>query len=444
MSKQSTYITLDNCTILTVDQANTCIPDGRICICGSRIESLGHRDIIQAKGIIHNMKGRIVMPGLVNTHTHSPSTLFRGLADDMYLREWLTEHMWPAEKKLTSEFAYYGSRLGYLEYLINGMTTNVDMWYYADSLASAASESGLRSIMAAGIFSFPTPQSDHSLQDAEDFLINQQKQTKTTPEDQRIIPCLGPHDIYSTTPELLKDVAELSAKYDTMIHMHLSETQKDNEESIRLYHKTPAQVAEMAGIFERPALCAHCIHLTDADMNIFALNNVAVSYNPVTNMKLCEGILPISKFHKKGITVSIGVDGAQSNNSLNLRSDTKTGVLLQKYNDNNPRCMDAVTAVRMMTIDGAKAVHMENDIGSLEAGKYADIISIDFNTPSATPLLSINSLKICSHLIYTDTRINDVLVGGEFLLKDGECQRVNPKEIMSDAQKVADYIINKI
>lgn len=444
MSKQSTCITLDNCTILTMNQKNTCIPNGRIRICGSRIEALGHKDDIQTKGILYDMKGRIVMPGLINTHTHSPSTLFRGLADDMYLREWLTEHMWPAEKNLTSEFAYYGSRLAYLEYLTNGMTTNVDMWYFADSLASAAREAGLRSIIAAGIYSFPTPQSDHSLQDAEDFLSSQQAQHRTSDEDQRIIPCLGPHDVYSTTPELLREAAELSSRYNTMIHMHLSETIKDNEESLQLYQKTPAQVAEAAGIFTRPTLCAHCIHLTDTDMDIFEKNNVSVSYNPVTNMKLCEGILPIAKLRKKGITVSIGVDGAQSNNSLNLRSDAKTGVLIQKYGDNDPRCMDAVSAVRMMTIEGARAIHMEKDIGSLEVGKYADIISIDLDTPATTPLLATNTTNICSHLVYTDTSINDVMVGGEFLLKNKEYQRVNPKEIMLEAQNAADYIINKI
>ena len=444
MNENCKYLTLDNCLILTVNENNDLITNGRLIIRDNIIEAVGTADTLTAKGTVKDMGGRIIMPGLINTHTHSPSVLFRGLADDKFLHEWLTQYMWPAEKHLNEESTYNGSRLAYLEYLTNGMTTNVDMWYFADSIAKAADESGLRSFIAPGIFAFATPQSDHSLEDAENFLKRFYAQPKEKLENTRVYPCVGPHDVYSTTPELLKECVKLSEKYDTMIHMHISETQRDNDEALELYHKTPTKVAEDAGIFTRPTLFAHCIFLTDEDMDIFHKHNASVSFNPVTNLKLCEGILPIPKLREKKVNVSVGVDGAQSNNSLNLCSDTKTGIIVQKCTAQNPCCLNSIDAIRMMTIDGAKAVGMEDKIGSLEAGKLADIISIDVNTPAMTPLLRKTTENICSHIIYTDIQVNDVIVDGEILLENKECRRVNAQEIMETAQKTADEIIQLI
>ena len=442
--RDDNYITLDNCMILTVNESNDFIENGRIIIRGHIIESIGTQADLESKGHLYDMHGRIIMPGLINTHTHSPSTLFRGLADDKFLQEWLNEYMWPAEKHLTDELTYLGSRLGYLEYLSNGMTTNVDMWYFADAISRAAEESGLRSVIASGTFAFPTPQSANSLQDTADYLENFEKRKRNSPHLQRIIPCVGPHDVYSTNPALLKECVQLSKKYDTMIHMHLSETQLDNEHALNLYNMTPTQVVENAGIFERKTLFAHCIYLSDNDMDIFKKYNASISYNPVTNLKLCEGILPISKLREKGINVSMGVDGAQSNNSLDLLSDTKTGVLIQKVNDMNPCTLNAVDAIRMVTINGAKAIGLDNVIGSLEPGKYADLISFDIDIPSMTPILNKTLENISSHIIYTDTTINDVMVNGEFLLKDKTYCKLDVSSILKDTQEAADYITKKL
>lgn len=444
MIQEQNYLTLDHCTILTVNENNDCIPDGRIVIRGNTIESIGTANDIPEKGTVYNLKNRILMPGLINTHTHSPSVLFRGLADDKFLHEWLTKYMWPAERHLNQELTYAGSRLGYLEYLSNGMTTNVDMWYFADAISQAAEESGLRSVVAPGIFSFETPQSAHSLQDAADYLERFYSIPGHEKSVSRIYPCVGPHDVYSTTPELLKECVQLAQQYGTMIHMHLSETQRDNDAAMKLYGMSPARVAEEAGIFECPTLFAHCICLSDDDMDIFRKYHASVSYNPVTNLKLCEGILPILKLREKGINITIGVDGAQSNNSLNLLSDAKTGILIQKVTEMNPCIMNAIDAVRMMTICGAKAIGMDNLIGSLEPGKRADIISIDIDTPAMTPILRLNAENISSHIVYTDTQINDVMVDGEFLMKDKQFCRADTREILYQAQKAANYIIQQI
>ena len=217
MIQEQNYLTLDHCTILTVNENNDCIPDGRIVIRGNTIESIGTANDIPEKGTVYNLKNRILMPGLINTHTHSPSVLFRGLADDKFLHEWLTKYMWPAERHLNQELTYAGSRLGYLEYLSNGMTTNVDMWYFADAISQAAEESGLRSVVAPGIFSFETPQSAHSLQDAADYLERFYSIPGHEKSVSRIYPCVGPHDVYSTTPELLKECVQLAQQYGTKI-----------------------------------------------------------------------------------------------------------------------------------------------------------------------------------------------------------------------------------
>lgn len=444
MTETNNYITLDHCIILTVNENNDCIADGRIVIHNSTIESLGAPDEVEAKGKVYDLKGRIVMPGLISTHTHSPSVLFRGLADDKYLHEWLTEYMWPAEKHLTHELTYAGSRLAYLEYLANGMTTNVDMWYFSDAVSQAAEESGLRSFLSSAVFAFPSPQSEHSLQDTADYLSRFNSRSKAARKASRVYPCVGPHDIYSTNPPLLKECVQLAKQYNTMIHMHISETQRDNAEAFSLYNMSPTQVAEEAGIFECRTLFAHCICLSEEDMDIFHKYNASISYNPVTNLKLSEGILPIPKLREKGINVSVGVDGAQSNNSLNLLADIKTGVLIQKVTEMNPCILNAVDAIRMITIHGARAVGMEHMIGSLEVGKRADLITIDIDTPAMTPILHKTTENISSHIIYTDTSINDVMVDGEFLMKDKEYCRINAKEVMHEAQKAADYITKKI
>ena len=438
------YLTLDNCMILTVNKNYDFIPDGRIVICDDTIEQVGEKDSVSPVGTVIDMQGRLIMPGLINTHTHSPSVLFRGLADDKFLYEWLTEHMWPAEKHLNAERTYLGSRLGYLEYLLNGMTTNVDMWYFGESISKAADESGLRAVIAPGIFAWASPESDDSLKACADYLERFFSQPEDVLQKTRVIPCVGPHDIYSTTPELLEECVALSKKYDTMIHMHISETQRDNDDAMKRFHMTPTEVAEKAGIFTRPALFAHCIFLTEGDMEIFHKYDASVSFNPVTNLKLCEGILPIPMLNEKKVNVTVGVDGAQSNNSLNLLSDIKTGVIMEKLAAENPCSITAIDAIRMITINGAKAIGMEDKIGSLEPGKLADLISIDLNVPAMTPILRKTAENLSSHVIYADRQINDVMVGGEFLLRDKKCCRVNPEEIMQKAQEAANYIIEQI
>ncbi len=313
-------ITLCNCLIVTVDPEDRTVPDGKIVIQDGRISRIGLSAEIPSLGEEIDLGGRIVMPGLVNTHTHSPSSIFRGYADDLPLHTWLEEQLWPAERKTTRSSVLAASRLAYLEFLMNGMTTNVDMWYFANEVFRAAEESGLRSFVCAGIFSFPSPESDHSLRDAEAFV-----QQHLSPSCRRVQPGFGPHDAYSCSPDILRRVADLAQETGVLTTIHLSEAPGDNEEIRRRYGKTPAEYVESCGIFRSRTVCAHGCHLSESDARILAENGASVSYNPVSNMKLCDGIMPYRMLRDSGVCLSFVVDGAQSNNSLDLLKDAKTG-----------------------------------------------------------------------------------------------------------------------
>ena len=349
--------------------------------------------------------------------------------------------MWPAERQLTAEFALCASRLSYLEYLTHGMTTNVDMWYFADQIYAAALESGLRSFIAAGIFAFPSPESDDSLEVARSFV--ESHATKPT-HDTRVVAALGPHDAYSCSPEILAEVAQIAGQSEAITTIHLSEASGDNEEIMAKYGLSPTGYLQASGLFENRVIAAHCIHMSDSDLDILAANDVNISYNPVSNMKLCDGIMPYAKAKRKGINITLGVDGAQSNNSLDMFSDVKTGVLLQKLHNGDPASMTAEEAVRMMTIRGAEAVGMSDMIGSIEVGKRADLISIDTDTPGFTPLYPISVERAYSHIIYSDVSVNDVIVDGEFLLKDKVPTRIDRRKLIADLNQCSIELAERI
>lgn len=430
MSNQT--IVLKNCLIVTVDKEDNYFHNGMLIIRNGIIDYVGPQIDYPTDYSVIDMSGKIIMPGLINTHTHSPAALFRGVGDDLFLMDWLQNYMWPVEKNMTAEDAYHGSRLSYLEFLRNGMTTNVDMWYFSDAVAQAAMSVGLRAVVAAGVFAWATPESADSLRDADDFVAKYIDKSAET----FIYPCYGPHDAYSNTSDTLREVVKLSKARNTIIHTHLSETEENNEQILEEHGVTPTRFYEQNGVFERKVLAAHGIWLTDEDLKIFHENDAYVSYNPVSNLKLCDGILPVHRLKEAKVGFSLGVDGAQSNNSLDLLSDQKTGVLIQKMAVNDPTFFPARDAVRMITIDGAASIGMENEIGSLEQGKQADIISLDFSDVNLTPYSEDIPGQIYSHITYSATgaNVSDVFVAGKQLLKNKEVIHSNPDEIKKQAE----------
>ncbi|MHC1770656.1 MAG: amidohydrolase family protein [Flexilinea sp.] len=427
--------------VLTMDNDNSYYPDGMVSIQGKRIKYVGPFDETKTTGTIIDMTGKLVLPGLVNTHAHSGSALFRSLADDLFLMDWLQNYMWPAEKLQTEESAYIASALTHLEFLQNGITTNADMWYFPNGVARAVLESGLRTLICTTVFTNGSPETADTLKVAADFVEKYKDRTEET----RIYPAYGPHAIYTCSQDTLRQIADLAKRDNVLIHTHISETPGEQPNCIERLGMTPTQAMENVGIFENHVLAAHCIYLSDADCEIFRKNKAAISYNPVSNLKLCSGIIPLEKMFKYDIRVSIGTDGPQSNNSLDLLRDLKIGSLIQKNRLNDPRFFPAEQAVRMATIDGAKALGLEKEIGSLEVGKRADIITLDSERAAMVPLLSERPQSLYAQVVYaaSGANVSDVFVDGECLLRNRMEQRVNHKDILTQAQDMASFFVKR-
>ncbi len=433
--------TLENCTILTVDEQDHFYPAGRLVVKGKRIAGLGHAAQVEPQGERLDMGGALVMPGLVNTHTHSHSSLFRGQADDLPLMEWLEKAMWPMEAHLTAKHARAATRLSCLEYLKSGTTTYADQFYFAGQVAEAAQESGLRCFLAATVFEKASPETGDTLGAALAFVKNWLGREAET----RVYPCLGPHAPYSVSAEQFRALAAASAEYGLLIHTHISETQAENTRLQEATGQSPTAWLAGLGVLNRPVLAAHSVHLCEEDLALYARHGVAVSYNPVSNMKLASGVLPLAHMRRHGLTVALGTDGAQSNNTMDLLRDLRTGILLQKLHNQNAAFIEARSGVRMATIEGAKALRMESEIGSLELGKRADWIALDTESVRLTPLHreSLGNLyaAVCYAAVGDDVR--DVAVDGEILLRQRKVLRVKEADVRAEGQAAAADLVQK-
>lgn len=431
-SMNKNVMTLINCTVLTMDKNDTFFSNGRIVIEEDSISQIGTADEVIPRGTIIDMNNKLVLPGLINTHTHSPSPLFRGMADDLKLMDWLKKRIWPVEKYLTGELAYCGAALNSLELLEGGVTTFADQYYFSSFTAAAARKIGLRAFIAPTVFSGVSPESRNTLGDAVDFIEKYKGREKET----LIYPCIGPHAPYSCSQDTLKLVSEIALKYKLLVHIHISETLDENKEIFEKTGMTPTQYVEEAGIFENRTLSAHSIHLSENDMEIIKKKGVAVAYNPVSNLKLVSGIMPLMEIKEKGITVSIGTDGAQSNNSLDLLRDLKIGTLIQKQKYKDATFFPARDALRMATINGAEALGVIDKIGSLEKGKLADIIALDLKRANLCPIHRNSIENLYSTVVYSacGSDVSDVFVNGKILMENHVVKVVDRNEIINEAQ----------
>lgn len=431
-------ITLINGTVLSVDKMNSFFPDGAIVVSDGKIEKIGSAGDIKPEGEIIDMNGKLILPGLINTHTHTHSTLFRNAADDLKLMDWLNKVIWSAEKYLTEERSYRATSLSCLEMLQNGITTYADQYYYAQITAKAAAESGLRAFIAPSVFTKPSPETDNTLEKAVDFI----ESYKNKP-DSKIYPCIGPHAPYSVHDELWKQVVEIAKKDDLIIHTHISETLDENQQIKEQTGISPTEYLNNMGVFDCRVLAAHCIHISDLDIDIFDKNNAAVSYNPVSNMKLVSGIMPYKKLKQKGVLLSLGTDGAQSNNTLDLLRDLRTGILLQKLINDDATFINAEEAVRLVTIEGARALGMDDKIGSLEVGKQADLIAVDMNKPQLQPFHKNMLKNVYASIAYTisGADITDSMVGGQWLMRERNVLSFNADTVVQNARKASEAIL---
>jgi 5-methylthioadenosine/S-adenosylhomocysteine deaminase len=401
--------------VLTMDAVLNTIRHGAVAVRGNAIVEVGKSDDLlrrYPKTKVTAGENKVLLPGLINTHSHAAMVFFRGLADDLPLKEWLEKHIWPAEAKwLTPEFVSDATELACLEMLKAGITTYNDMYFFGDSTARATKSLGMRACLGAGIIDFPTV----AASTLDEYLANAEKFIGDWKGDDLIYPCLAPHSAHTCGPETLRRSRKLAERLDVKLHMHLSETRWEVEEIISKHGKRPVEYLDSIGFLDERLLAAHCVHLDDVEIALLSKRLVSVSHCIESNLKLASGIAPIPKMITAGITVSLGTDGAASNNDQNILSEMSTAAKLHKAMANDPTALDSKTALLMATRWGAEALGLANKLGSLENGKAADIISIDLKKPHLCPIYDIYS-----HIVYSAmaSDVDTVIIGGREVIKN--------------------------
>ncbi len=380
-------------------------------------------------GKIIDAEGKILLPGLINTHTHLSMTLFRGLADDLSLDSWLNDHIWPMEANLNGDYCYIGALLGAIELIKSGTTTFSDMYFYMEDVARAVDDAGIRAVLSYGMIDFTDAEKREAEIKENMALYN----ACNGMADGRIKVFFGPHSPYTASEELLVKVRELADEYNMGIHIHVSETQKEINDSLDEKGLRPFEYLEKIGLLGPDVVAAHCVWLSDEEIEIIKKHDVKVSHNPCSNMKLASGVAPVSKLIEKGICVSIGTDGASSNNNLDLIEELKTASLLQKVSTLDPKVLNSDESIEMATIKGAEALGLSDEIGSIEVGKKADIILIDTNAANMTP----DSSSLSSNVIYSanGSNVDTTICNGKILMENKKLTALDEDEIYAKARQ---------
>ena len=374
--------------------------------------------------------GKVVMPGLINTHTHVAMALLRGISDDVPLMEWLEQHIWPIEGKMGYQEVYDGARLGILEMLMGGTTTFVDMYPYEEAIAEAAESAGIRAVVS------PCPM-DFRMEHFE----NDWRQVKKRFSGSRLVTMwMGPHAVYTLSGEHLQRSISLSKELGIGSHVHLAETQTEQDNCMAQHGMSPTEYLEKEGLFSTKTLAAHCVVMSDHDIEILARHGVSVAHNPQSNMKLASGIAPVKKMLDAGINVAIGTDGASSNNDLDMWEEMRTASLLQKVSTMDPCAIPAYTALQMATVNGAKAIGCEGKLGVLAADAFADILLVDIEKTHLYP-----HTNLISELVYSThaSDVDTVIVNGKIVVKNRKCLSMNAAEVCATAQKQIDTLMSK-
>lgn len=419
-------ILIKDCQYLAFRNNRISVEDGDILISGNIIEKIGRNVSLPGVKIIEG-KDSFVMPGLVNTHSHAAMSLLRSYADDMELKPWLEEKIWPAEENLRGEHVYWGSMLAFLEMIKSGTTTFADMYFYMDDVAEAAIKIGIRGVLARGLIQFTDPEGKN-LQENIDLIEKYHKKG-----DGRITCLIGPHAPYTTSPEYLQKVMAAADKQGVGLHIHISETKQEVEDIYKEHGVSPVEYLEKLGLFERHVVAAHCVHVSEKDMDILKKHNVGVCHNPGSNLKLASGIAPVPIMLEKGINIGIGTDGASSNNNLNMFEEMHLTSLIHKGNNLNPLILNAREVLEMATIGGAKVLGLDHEIGSLEEGKKADIIIIDLEKPHFYP-----KADLISNMVYSaqGSDVKTVIIDGKIVMENYKLTTYDEKEILIKSEEM--------
>ncbi len=438
MRLEEADVLIEDCAILTMDERGTSIEKGNIAIKDKHIVAVGKKtkvsSLIKARETV-SCAGKVALPGLINCHTHIAMTLFRGIAEDKPLDTWLRETIWPLEAKLKPMNVYDGSLLGCLEMIRSGTTCFADMYFHEDMVAKAVEKAGMRAVLSEGIIEAgDSPKGEKMLKTSAKIAERFDGYA-----DGRVRTRLGPHALYSCSPSLLRRVHEASLRLRVGVHMHLAES-FDMVESLKAkYGLAEAELLEKIGFFnDLDMLAAHCICLSDEEMRILARHGVKVAYNPVANMKLGMGAAKINHLLKLGVTVGLGTDGPASNNSLDMFETVKVAALLQKSCYRDPTILPTKTVLRMATIDGARTLGLEKQIGSLEVGKRADIILVNLERPHLVP-----QHNLYANIVYSarGSDVDTVIVDGNILMENRKVRTLREDEIMERTQRAASKLV---
>lgn len=423
-----------NGTIVTMNPARRVVANGAVAIDGTDIVAVDAADVIRrqyrARETI-DASGRVVMPGLINTHTHAPMVLFRGLADDLALMDWLQRYIFPAEAATVSpEFVRAGTRLAALEMIQSGTTTYADMYYFEEEIAKETKAAGLRGILGQTVIQFPVPDARtpaEALARAEKFII-------AFRNDPLITPAVAPHAMYTLDAATLRAARDLSVRYNVPTLIHVAETESELHTSQERYKRSPVAFLDGLGFLGAGVVAAHGIWVSAEDIQILKSRSVGISHNPESNMKLASGTAPVTEYLRAGVAVGLGTDGAASNNDLDMFEAMRTTSLLHKLHTRDPRAVSAQTALEMATIGGARALGMDRAIGSLEAGKRADVIVVSMSRAGQTPLYDP-----ISHLVYAThgDDVQTVVVNGKVLMRNRRVLTLDEAAVLSAAREWA-------
>ena len=420
--------------VVTMDPQRRVIENGAVAVQGDHIAAVGSRDEIERAYLgqeVLDFSDSILAPGLINTHTHAAMSLFRGVADDLKLQDWLEKFIFPAEaKNVDREFVRWGTRLGALEMALSGTTTFTDMYYFEDTVAEVTKQAGMRGVLGETVIGFPAP----DYKTPQDTLAFTEKFLKEYANDPLVIPTVAPHAIYTVPGDVLKASRELANRYHKPLEIHLSETKTENDDALAKYKLTPTAYLDSLGGLNGWTLAAHGVWLTDGDLQILKARDTGLAHNPSSNMKLASGVAPVVKILALGIPMGLGTDGvAGSNNDHDLLEEVDLAAKLQKVATLDPQALPATQAFAMATILGARALHLDQMIGSLEPGKRADMIVVSLHSAHAVPMYNVYS-QLAYALKGSD--VTDVMVNGKQIVRDRKMLTLDAGAILA---KAAEY-----
>jgi len=427
-------ILIENGSIVTMNEYNRVMEKAYLIIEDDKISAIG---LGQPPAGSYDQRidatNHLVIPGFINTHTHAAMTLLRGYADDLPLMEWLETKIWPLEDKLGAEDIYWGSMLAIVEMIKSGTTCFSDMYFFMDQTAKAVEETGIRAVLSRGMVGVG-PQADTAIEESRALVSEWSGRG-----DGRITFMLGPHAPYTCPPEYLQKVMQLADELKVGLHIHIAETKGEFENIKQTYGRTPVAHLESLGLFNYPTLGAHCVHLTEEEIDILARYKVGVAHNPESNMKLASGIAPVPQMLKAGISVGLGTDGASSNNNLDMLQEMRSCALLHKVNQSDPTVLPAYQALEMATVNGARALRLENT-GTLAAGQKADVILVSLKEAHMIP-----RYDLIANLVYSAqaSDVQTVIINGKIIMQDRVIKTFDEAEVLEQAKKTAQRLVGQ-